>query len=74
MAASAQRHRNAAARHEAAAATHEHAAQFWAAHGDDARAGLHRDAAVHEREGAALEGRWAELIESDHQRAGSDRA
>src|SRR5687768_53990 len=70
MVGSVKRHRDAAARHEAAAATHEHSAQFWVAQGDDARAALHRDAAVHEREGAALERRWAELIESEEQRPG----
>jgi len=62
IAGSVRRHEEAAARHERAAATHDGAAAFWEERGDRARADLHRDAAAHERAGAALERRWAELI------------
>jgi hypothetical protein len=62
------RHEDAAARHEKAAVTHERAAAFWNEHGNPARADLHRDAAVHEHAGAALERRWADLIASEEAR------
>jgi hypothetical protein len=52
------------ARHEKAAANHERSAAFWEGQGDVTRADLQRDLARHEREGAALERRWAKLIES----------
>jgi hypothetical protein len=63
VAASPERHHHAAARHESAAATHDRSARFWDKEGDIARADLHRAAAAHEREGGALQRRWAELIE-----------
>jgi hypothetical protein len=65
MAGSSRRHLEARARHEHAAETHARSAAFWAEQGDEARAQLHRDAADHERNGAALEQRWADLIEQD---------
>ena len=43
---------------------------FWEERQDAARASLHRDGADHERAGAALERRWAELDAAD----GSDAA
>jgi hypothetical protein len=62
---SSRRHEEAAARHEQAAKTHERSAGFWEQHGDDDRVDLHRDAAAHERAGAALERRWADLISAE---------
>ena len=65
MADSVRRHREAADRHEQTAARHDDAAVFWVARHDAARADLHRDAAAHERGGAALERRWAALIAAE---------
>jgi hypothetical protein len=65
------RHLHAAERHESAAATHDRVAHFWEIRGNDGRARLHRDAAVHERAGAALERRWADLIEADERPRGA---
>jgi hypothetical protein len=62
MAGSLRHHEDAAARHDKAAVTHDRAAAFWQQEGNRALADLHRDAAVHERAGAALERRWADLI------------
>jgi hypothetical protein len=59
------RHEQAAARHEHAALTHDRAAAFWEEQGNRARTDLHRDAAEHERAGAALERRWAEVVASE---------
>ena len=46
-----------------AAENHERAATFWNDHGDLERAALQREMAEHERGGAALERRWAELLD-----------
>jgi hypothetical protein len=62
---SAEGHLEAAAHHERAAATHLRSAAFWEEQGDELRVQLHRDAAEHERQGAALERRWAALIEAE---------
>jgi hypothetical protein len=65
------RHEQAAARHERAAVTHDRAAAFWRQHGDRVRADLHTEAAAHERAGAALEQRWADLIAREHAGGGA---
>ena len=65
MAGSPGSHRDAAIRHEEAAAKHDDAARFWGERGRRARADLHRDAAMHEREGASLERRWENAIAID---------
>jgi hypothetical protein len=62
---SAEQHLAAAARHDEAAENHERAAGFWHDRGDEARAQLHRDAVSYERQGAALERRWAKLVDGD---------
>jgi hypothetical protein len=58
-------HRKAAERHAMAADSHERAAKFWADRGDLDRAGLQREIAELERHGAALERRWAKIVDSD---------
>jgi hypothetical protein len=71
---SAERHLRAKLAHEAAAREHERSAAFWEAQGDPERAALQRDLADHERQGAALERRWAALIERDRRFSGGDGA
>ena len=62
---SADGHLDAASRHEGAAVTHERSAKFWDEQGDAERAALQRELADYARRGAALERRWAALIEGD---------
>ena len=52
-------------RHEVAAKGHARAAKFWDDQRDPERAGLQYEMAEYERQGAELERRWAELIDSD---------
>lgn len=73
MAGSVRFHVEAAARHESAAATHERAAVFWEELGNRARSDLHRDAALHELAGAALERRWADLVAGEDARDAAAR-
>src|SRR5690349_5974684 len=62
---SVQRHRDAARRHEAAAGQHDRSAAFWVTEGHAKRAQLQEDLAANERRSAALERRWADIIEED---------
>jgi hypothetical protein len=66
-----ERHLEAAGRHDAAAEAHDRFAKLWHERGDVDRASLQRALADHERRGADLERRWAELIvaENDGARA-----
>lgn len=73
MTASAFGHDKAAARHEHAAVTQDQSAAFWEALGNSERAGLHREMAIHERAGAALELRWAEAIRQEDTGAAARR-
>ena len=57
-------HRDAANRHDLAAENHQRAARFWEGRGDRERAQLQHEMAEYERGGAALERRWAELVDS----------
>jgi len=56
-------HRQAAVRHEQAAKNHDRSAVFWQDLGKPQQAGIQRELADHERHGAQLERRWAELID-----------
>jgi hypothetical protein len=58
-------HRDAAGRHEEAAQSHDRASRFWNDREDQARADLQRELAEHERRGAELELRWAELVDPE---------
>jgi hypothetical protein len=46
-----------------AAANHDRAAKFWDERGDLERAGIQREIADFERHGAALERRWARIVD-----------